>query len=146
LRRDSMQIIAASSSGERTATKSLLLLPQHSPRLNKHLDVLAPRRPVDSPRLSVPKLARGVAPTPHYWASPTRIILRQGLTSRAYPKGMVVGFYDGVLRNLHEPLRLRLLNAEVQYREERTPETRQVYLRALKMFADLVLRYKAPEE
>jgi hypothetical protein len=55
---------------------------------------------------------------------------------------VTVAFPDGVLRRLHDLYRDRLDDAHRRYSDNRTPETRVAYLKELKAFADLVLRYQ----
>jgi hypothetical protein len=59
---------------------------------------------------------------------------------------MTVDFPDGVLRRLHDPYRERLDDAQRRYAANRTPEARTAYLKALRIFADLVVRYHEPLE
>jgi hypothetical protein len=58
---------------------------------------------------------------------------------------MTIGFPDGVPRGLHDLWRERLLRAQQQYEAERNQETIATYKTTLKVFADLVLRGKIPE-
>jgi hypothetical protein len=59
---------------------------------------------------------------------------------------MVIGFPDGVQRRLHELWRSRFLYAKHKYESERNEETMAAYKATLKLYADLVLRGKIPEE
>jgi len=59
---------------------------------------------------------------------------------------MTVDFPDRALRRLHEPYRERLGEAYNRYQLDRTAENRAEYRKALKAFADLVLRYEPPLE
>jgi hypothetical protein len=57
----------------------------------------------------------------------------------------MIAFPDGTTRKLHVPWRLRLEEAERSYQDAKSKESRAEYLRILKTFSDLVLRYKLPE-
>jgi hypothetical protein len=57
----------------------------------------------------------------------------------------MIDFPDGTLRREHEIYREELERARLRYTDTRNPETRAAYLRALKMFADLVVYRKMPE-
>ena len=58
----------------------------------------------------------------------------------------MIAFPDGTTRKLHDPWRWRLEEAERRYRDAKSKESRAEYLRILKTFSDLVLRYRLPEE
>jgi hypothetical protein len=58
----------------------------------------------------------------------------------------MIAFPDGTTRKLHNPWRWKLEEAEWRYRDAKNEETRAEYLRMLRIFSDLVLRYKLPEE
>ena len=58
---------------------------------------------------------------------------------------MAVDFPDGTLRRLQDSYRDKLDQAYSRYSEDRTAETRTVYLKALKNFADLVVRRQPPD-
>jgi hypothetical protein len=51
----------------------------------------------------------------------------------------MIGFPDGTLKQERELCREELELAQWRYTEARSPETRAAYMRALKMFADLVV-------
>jgi hypothetical protein len=57
---------------------------------------------------------------------------------------MTLDYPDGVLRRLQESCGEKLNQACCKYLDHRTAETRVEYLRALKTFADLVLRHQPP--
>jgi hypothetical protein len=57
----------------------------------------------------------------------------------------MIAFPDGTTRKLHDPWRWRLEEAERRYRDAKNKESRAEYLRILRIFSDLVLRYKLPE-
>jgi hypothetical protein len=59
---------------------------------------------------------------------------------------MIVAFPDGTTSKLHDPWRWRLEGAERRYRAAKNKESRAEYLRILRIFSALVLRYKLPEE
>ena len=59
---------------------------------------------------------------------------------------MVVEFPDGVVRRQHEQCRIKLEDAQMRYLEYRTEPNLAAYRNTLKVFADLVLRRKVPEE
>ena len=58
----------------------------------------------------------------------------------------MIAFQDGTTRKLRDPWRWRLEEAERRYRDEKNTESRAEYLRILRIFSDLVLRYKLPGE
>ena len=58
----------------------------------------------------------------------------------------MIAFPDGTTRKLHDPWRWKLEEAEQRYQDERSAESRSEYLRILRTFSDLVLRYELPEE
>jgi hypothetical protein len=47
---------------------------------------------------------------------------------------------------MHDPYRERLGEAHRRYAANRTPEARMEYLTALRIFTDLVVRYREPLE
>jgi len=58
----------------------------------------------------------------------------------------MTAFPDGTTRKLHDPWRRRLEKAERRYGAAKNKESRAEYLRILRIFSDLVLRYKLPEQ
>lgn len=58
----------------------------------------------------------------------------------------MIEFPDGVPRKSHALWREKLADAQRRYRENPNPETKAEYVRVLKAFADLVLRYKLPDQ
>jgi hypothetical protein len=52
---------------------------------------------------------------------------------------MMISFPDGVARRLHETWRVKLLEAECRYTQDRNDKTKAEYLQVLKTFKDLVL-------
>ena len=59
---------------------------------------------------------------------------------------MVVEFPDGTARHWSELWRQRLADARAEYVSTPNPETKQIYLKTLKAFADVVVRHEAPRE
>jgi hypothetical protein len=59
---------------------------------------------------------------------------------------MVIAFPDGVGRRLHERWHDKQAEAEAHYSGDRSDSNRIEYLRLLRIFAALVIRYKIPEE
>jgi len=55
-------------------------------------------------------------------------------------------FPDGTLRREQDVSRLKLKSAEMRYAEDRTPESREEYLLALKAFAALTMNAELPRE
>ena len=59
---------------------------------------------------------------------------------------MAIDFPDGVTRQQQERYRDSLADARDRYMDDRNEETRAAFRTALKVFADLVLRNKIPED
>jgi hypothetical protein len=58
----------------------------------------------------------------------------------------MIAFPDGTAIKLYNPWRWKLEEAERRYRTAKSTESRAEYLRILRIFSDLVLRYKLPQE
>jgi hypothetical protein len=56
----------------------------------------------------------------------------------------MIAFPDGTTRKFQNPWRWKLEDAERRYRDARNQESHAEYLRTLKIFSDLVLRYELP--
>jgi hypothetical protein len=59
---------------------------------------------------------------------------------------MILTSPDGILCRLHETWRAKLFAAEIRMKQDRNPETKAEYMRVLRIFKDLVMHGKLPDE
>jgi len=55
-------------------------------------------------------------------------------------------FSDPLSHALHERWRHKVADAQRRYSEDRSPENQREYVRVLRVFTDLILRNKIPED